>query len=187
MPHISTGNLFSYEISNNTSLGLQVKECMAQGQLVSDQIVIDILEKEIKQLKSDSIILDGFPRTNTQAIALGPLLNKHHLKIKQVFFLEVSDDTVEKRITGRRICTNCKTPWHTEYNKPQNTGFCDLCQSKLEQRKDDTTKVVKQRLTIYYQSAKQLQSFYQGKGLLRVINAEQSSKQVFEDIQKILE
>lgn len=178
--------MFSYEISNKTPLGLQVKECMAKGQLVSDQIVIDILENELKKLKAKSFILDGFPRTSAQAIALEPLLKKYNLTTKQVIFLEVSDNTVEKRITGRRTCTKCKTSWHIEYKKPKNEGFCDLCQSQLEQRKDDTLDVVKRRLKIYYQSSNQLKNFYKDKGIFWTINAEQASEQVFEDIKKIL-
>lgn len=186
MLHISTGNLFGYAISNNTSLGLQVKECMAKGQLVSDDIVINMLEEELKKLDSKNFILDGFPRTNEQAVALTPLLKKYDLKIDHVLFLDASDSVVMERITGRRICSSCKVSWHIEYAKPEKEGICDLCQSLLEQRKDDVAEVVKDRLAIYYKSANSLREFYKKEGTLEVVNAEQDSLQVFKDIKIIL-
>lgn len=185
IPHISTGNLFSYEISNNTPLGLQVKECMAKGQLVSDDIVIDILENELKKLENKNFILDGFPRTQQQAIALKPLLEKYKLSIDYVLFLEVSDSMVMKRITDRRICSACKSSWNIEYAKPKKEGICDFCQSALEQRKDDTPEVVKHRLGVYYESANSLKDFYKAEGVLHTINAEKSSEQVFQSIKSI--
>lgn len=187
IPHISTGNLFSSEISNNTSLGLQVKECMAKGQLVSDDIVVSILENELKKLESKNFILDGFPRTEKQAEILKPLLEKYNLKINNVLFLEVSDAVVLKRITGRRICSSCKSSWHIEYAKPQKQDVCDFCSAALEQRKDDTAEVVKYRLEVYAKSSNQLKDFYQTEGVLQAINAEQSSDQVFGEIKKVIE
>lgn len=185
IPHISTGNLFSYEISNNTPLGLQVKECMAKGQLVSDNIVIDILENELKNLKTKNFILDGFPRNQQQAIALKPLLKKYNLSIDCVLFLEVSDSVVIKRITNRRICSSCKSSWHIEYAKPKKEGVCDFCQSALEHRKDDVHDVIKHRLDIYYKSANSLKDLYKKEGILHIIKAEKSVEQIFKNIKSV--
>ncbi|MBE8163197.1 MAG: nucleoside monophosphate kinase [Bdellovibrionaceae bacterium] len=187
IPHISTGNLFSYEISNKTDLGLQVKKCMVQGQLVSDDIVVSMLGRALEKNKNKKIILDGFPRNQEQGKILKPLLEKHNLSIRYVFFLEVSDAIVIQRITGRRTCHSCKASWHIEYVKPKKEGICDFCQSPLEQRKDDTAKVVKHRLEVYHESANSLKGFYKGEGILHTIKAEKSSDEVFQTIKRVYE
>ncbi|MBE8221659.1 MAG: adenylate kinase [Bdellovibrionales bacterium] len=186
IPHISTGNLFSYEISNNTPLGIKIKDSMAKGQLISDDIVVGILENELKKLKTKNFILDGFPRTQQQAISLKTLTTKYNLSIDYVLFLKISDSAVMKRITNRRVCSSCKSSWHIEYAKPKKEGICDLCQSSLEQRKDDTSEVVKNRLEIYYKSVNTLKDFYKEEGVLHAINAEDSADQVFKNINEIL-
>ena len=177
LKHISPGEIFRDEIEKKTQLGQEIKKHMERGGLVPDNLTNEIIKLEIEKQKN--FLLDGYPRTLGQAHALDKFA-----KIDKVLLLEVSEKTVIERISGRRICSRCETPFHIKFIPPKKAGLCDKCGGKLMQRKDDAPASVKKRFQIYNEQVKHLKEFFQRKKLLRRIDASSTPKEVYLEIQK---
>jgi adenylate kinase len=182
IPHVSTGDLFREHIREKTSLGKLAKDYIDKGLLVPDKLVLDMLFMRIE--KEDcrrGFILDGFPRTLPQGEALHEKFAETH-QIK-VFNFSLSDSCLVERITGRIVCKKCGAPYHRKKSPPQVENLCDLCQSALYQRDDDTEEVFLKRLDVYKEQTAPLIEFYlKKKGTLFKITADQSKERVFEEV-----
>ncbi len=165
--HLSTGDILRSEVKQQTELGLKAKAFMESGQLVPDQLVIDMLFAHMDG--AEGAILDGFPRTLTQAQALEAELGKRELDYK-VFSLELSQEELETRLTGRRVCSSCGTLYHLNFFPPAQEGQCDSCQSQLEQRPDDSLEVVRKRLSVYFEQTYPVKAFYEELGKLKSLD-----------------
>ena len=159
MKQISTGDLFRAAIKNKTELGLKAQSYMDKGELVPDSIVIGMVE-EVLRKDSGSFILDGFPRTVTQAEALDGLLNKIQMNIGKAIFLEVPYETLLKRLTGRRVCKSCAAVYHIESRPTIKDGVCDSCGGEVVQRNDDKEDVIANRLKAYEEFTMPLKNYY---------------------------
>ncbi|MGI6181449.1 MAG: adenylate kinase [Agathobaculum sp.] len=169
VPSVSTGNILREAIKNNTPLGQKAKQFMDAGQLVPDQLVIDLLKERIAQEDcANGFILDGFPRTIPQAEALDEIA-----EIDCALSLEVADAVIEGRMTGRRVCLQCGATYHIKANPPQKEGVCDKCGDKLHIRKDDKPDVVQHRLATYHEQTEPLKAYYGNQGKLKSIDGAQ--------------
>ncbi len=186
--HVSTGDMLREAINSKSDIGNKAKEYMDKGMLVPDEIIHDIIiERFNKDDIKNGFLFDGYPRTVAQAKDLDSILSACNKKIDRVLDLCVDDKVLEERITGRRICSNCKAIYHIK-NKPSKViGKCDVCGSDLLQRKDDTLEALDQRLKSYHELTKPVIDYYKEKDLVSNINADQSPEKVFEDIKGILE
>ena len=172
VPTISTGNIIRDALKSGSELGLKVQNYMADGGLVPDEIVIEIIKERIaKDDCKQGFILDGFPRTIPQAEAL----DKMGVKIDKVIEISVSDAIIINRMSGRRVCENCGSSYHLKNKKPQKEGICDRCQGTLVQREDDQPDTVKNRLKIYHEQTKPLENYYEKQGKLTVIQGDNKS------------
>lgn len=172
VPTISTGNIIRDALKSGSELGLKVQNYMADGGLVPDEIVIEIIKGRIaKDDCKQGFILDGFPRTIPQAEAL----DKMGVKIDKVIEISVSDAIIIDRMSGRRVCENCGSSYHLKNKKPQKEGICDRCQGTLVQREDDQPDTVKNRLKIYHEQTKPLENYYEKQGKLTVIQGDNKS------------
>ncbi|MBM7663342.1 adenylate kinase [Bacillus mesophilus] len=188
IPHISTGDMFRTAIKEGTELGLKAKSFMDQGQLVPDEVTIGIVRERLgKDDCKKGFLLDGFPRTVAQAEALEDLLNQLERTLDYVLHIHVDQGLLMDRLTGRRICKNCGSTYHLEFNPPAVEGVCDKCGGELYQRDDDNAETVGNRLDVNTKQMKPLLDFYQGKGYLRTINGQQDIHDVFADINGYLE
>ena len=179
VPSISTGNMLREAMKNGTDLGKQVKSCMDSGALVPDQLVLGIVAERTQQPDcAGGFILDGVPRTLAQAEAL----DKMGVRIDHVVSIELSDEEVESRMTGRRVCTGCGASYHIVANPTRVEGVCDLCGGQVTTRKDDAPETVRNRLSVYHRSTEVLKDYYKSAGKLRVIDGSQPIEDVFRDI-----
>ena len=173
IPHISTGDMFRAAIKNETKLGLLAKGYMDQGALVPDELVVDILKSRLQEedCKEKGFLLDGFPRTISQAEALEEFLEEQGVKIDKVINLHVPDEEIMARAINRRTCENaeCKEIYNLRDNPPKVEGICDKCGSKLFQRADDNEETVKNRLVVYHNQTEPLIEFYTEKDLVATI------------------
>ena len=186
--HISTGDMLREHVANATPLGLKVKEHMDNGTLVPDEIINEIVSERLsKDSTSKGFLFDGYPRTLNQAKILTETLNKLGLKIDAVINLEVNDDVLIKRITGRRTCPNCGDTYNIYYKLPKVEGKCDSCNSKLIIRKDDNLDSLKKRLSEYHNNTEPIIEYYNKDNLVKRINADQEREAEFLDIKKSLE
>jgi len=175
-------------VAEGTELGKKAKEYMEAGKLVPDEVVIGIIEERLKQSDCEKgFILDGFPRTVPQAEALDKVLEKMGRKIDHVLTLDVPEEELIKRLTGRRTCKKCGAMYHTIFNPPKVEGVCDKCGGELYQRPDDNEETVRSRLSVYEQQTRPLIDFYEKKGLVRKIDGRGEIKEIFDQIVKILE
>ncbi len=166
IPTISTGNILRAAVKNGTPVGLKAKEYMDAGKLVPDEVIIGVITERLAEADcQNGYILDGVPRTIAQAEAL----EQAGIVFDSVVALEVSDEAIEQRLTGRRTCTACGATYHIVANPPKQEGICDSCGSALEQRKDDQPETVKARLATYHAETEPLKSFYQQRGVLRTV------------------
>ena len=169
IPSISTGNILREAIKNNTPLGQKAKGFMDAGQLVPDELVINLLDERISQRDCKSgFILDGFPRTIPQAEALDKIAD-----IDCALSLEVPYEVIAKRMTGRRVCLRCGATYHIEANPPRVEGVCDICGDKLVIRSDDQPDVVKRRQETYHEQTEPLKDYYESQGKLKSIDGTQ--------------
>ncbi|NOX36517.1 MAG: adenylate kinase [Calditrichaeota bacterium] len=188
IPQISTGDILRAEVQAQTELGKLVKSIMDQGKLVSDDIMIKIIEKRIQQPDcQNGFILDGFPRTIPQAEALEALIQKLNSGKLKVIEISVPDDEIIKRISNRRVCRNCGKDYNLLFNPPPPDNKCEVCGGEIIQRSDDAEETVRKRLTEYRNKTAALVEYYEKKNRLYRVNGMQSIDRVFEDIQKILE
>lgn len=187
IPHISTGDIFRKNISENTPLGIEAKSYMDNGQLVPDEVTINMVKDRLQQNDcKNGYLLDGFPRTVHQAEALDNFLTEREESIDTALLIEVPKEFILERMTGRRVCPSCGASYHIKFNPPANDGKCDLCGSDVIQRKDDTEETVKERLDVYENQTQPLIDFYKNKKQLSVVDGTQAINEVFESICKIL-
>ncbi|MDO8886042.1 MAG: adenylate kinase [Candidatus Oleimmundimicrobium sp.] len=173
MSHISTGDMLRLAVANKTKLGIKAKEYMDKGELVPDEVVVGIVKDRL--LEEDckrGFILDGFPRTVAQSDALKRALAEAGKKIDVALSINVSEDELVKRLTGRRSCKNCGKVYHLIFNPPKIKGLCDICGKELYQRDDDTVETVKNRLEVYRKQTAPLIDYYKDEGILKTINGE---------------
>ncbi|MCM1114644.1 MAG: adenylate kinase [Clostridium sp.] len=170
IPAISTGNILRAAVKDGTEMGLKAKSYMDAGQLVPDEVVIGIIKDRLKEKDCENgFILDGFPRTIPQAQAL----EDANVEIDKVVDIEVADEKITKRMSGRRVCSKCANSYHIEYKKPNVDGVCDACGGELIQRKDDAPETVQARLVEYHEMTEPLKDFYQGLGKLVVVEGQE--------------
>lgn len=169
IPTISTGNIIREALKNGTEMGLKAKSYMDSGKLVPDEVVIGIIEERLQADDcKNGFILDGFPRTIPQAEAL----DKMGIVIDKVIDIEVADEVIASRLSGRRVCEKCGRPYHIVDLKPQVDGVCDDCAGTLVQRKDDHIDTVKARLEIYHNETEPLKDYYQAQGKLTIVEGQ---------------
>ncbi|MCO5388157.1 MAG: adenylate kinase [Desulfosporosinus sp.] len=186
-PHISTGDMFRAAIKEGTALGLKAKSFMDAGALVPDEVTIGIVEERLALPDcADGFLLDGFPRTLAQGSALAGILERLGMKLDGVINIEVDEEVLIPRLTGRRVCRKCGSSYHMIFNAPEQEGVCGQCGGELYQRSDDTVETAKNRLNVYNTQTEPLIAFYEEKGLLKRINGDQPIDQVFQDILKAL-
>lgn len=187
IPHISTGDMFRAAIKEGTELGLKAKSFMDKGELVPDEVTIGIVRERLsKDDCSKGFLLDGFPRTAAQADALESILTELNKTIDYCINIDVDQDILMERLTGRRICKSCGATYHLVFNPPASEGVCSRCGGELYQRADDNEETVKNRLDVNIKQTKPLLDFYETKGYLRNINGQQDIKIVFADIEGLL-
>ena len=181
---ISTGNIIRAELKSGTQLGNLAKSYIDKGLLLPDEVVIDIVKETVKKEEyKNGFILDGFPRTIPQAEALDNL----GVKIDKVIDIEVDDESIIKRISGRRVCVACGASYHLEDKKPKEDNICDKCHNTLIQRKDDEIETVKDRLKIYHEQTEPLIEYYKGKGKLIEIDGNNTVEKTTQLVLKSLE
>lgn len=170
IPAISTGNMLREAIANGTAMGLKAKAYTEAGKLVPDAVVIGIIEERLKQDDcQNGFILDGFPRTIPQAEALDQM----SVRIDRVLDIEVPDDKIAARLSGRRVCLKCGATYHTVFKKSKADGICDVCGDTLVQRKDDMPETVLDRLNTYHEQTEPLKGYYEKKGILRIVEGQE--------------
>ena len=187
IPHISTGDAFRMAMSQKTPLGLKAKEYVDQGLLVPDDITIGIVQERLQQQDCEKgFLLDGFPRTISQAEALDRIMETMNKQIDHVININVGRDLLLARLTGRRICKSCGATYHVLFNPPKIENRCDRCSGELYQRSDDTEEKVGTRLDEYFSKTAPLLEYYGERNLLRQVNGEQEIEAVAEEISSVL-
>ena len=183
IPSISTGNMLREAMANGSELGKQVKQCMDEGKLVSDDLVLSLVaERTSAPDCKNGFILDGVPRTLSQAESL----DAKGVTIDHVISIEIDDAVIEGRMTGRRVCTKCGATYHITVNPTKTPGICDHCGSEVVIRKDDAAETVRNRLKVYHESTEVLKSYYASKGKLRLVEGNQPIEDAYHDILRVL-
>ncbi len=184
IPTISTGNILRAAVKDGTPLGIEVKTFLDEGKLVSDQIILVIMEERLKQDDcAKGYILDGVPRTIHQAESM----ERDGVSIDMVLSLEASDEEIEQRMTGRRVCLTCGATYHMANRPPLREGICDQCGSEVIQRTDDAPEKVRNRLSIFHAQTEPLKAFYKERGLLRLVENKPSIEETTRAIVQLLE
>lgn len=185
IPTISTGNILRAAIKAGSPVGVKAKSFMDAGRLVPDEVILDIIEERLAQPDcARGYILDGVPRTIAQAEAL----ERRGVEFDHVISLEISDEAIVHRMDGRRVCTQCGAPFHTEAKPPRAEGVCDLCGGALVERDDDKPETVRRRLEVYHEETEPLKHFYQERGKLRDVPGDTGSiKETTRFIEQVLE
>ena len=187
IPHISTGDIFRANIKNGTELGKKAKEFMDKGQLVPDELTVEILlDRVANDDCKNGYVLDGFPRTIPQADVLDKELTKLGDKVDFAINVDVPDENIVRRMSGRRACLKCGATYHIVHIPPVKEGICDKCGSELVLRDDDKEETVKNRLSVYHEQTQPLIDFYDKKGVLKEVDGTVDSKDVFAAITAIL-
>ena len=187
IPHISTGDIFRANIKNGTELGKKAKAFMDAGKLVPDELTCDLVADRLAQSDcSEGFILDGFPRTIPQAEALEEVLKKLGTKIDYAVNIDVPDEAIVSRMSGRRACVGCGATYHIVYNPPRTENVCDVCGQTLILRDDDKPETVQTRLKVYHDQTQPLIDFYSGKGALVTVDGTMGLEDVFKAILKAI-
>ncbi len=187
IPHISTGDIFRANIKNGTELGTKAKTYMDQGLLVPDELVVDLVVDRVKQADCEKgYVLDGFPRTIPQAEALDSALLKIGEKMDYAVNVEVPDENIVNRMSGRRACVSCGATYHLVHIPTKVEGICDTCNSELILRDDDKPETVQKRLTVYHEQTQPLIDYYTKKDILVEVDGTKDMAEVFDAIVKIL-
>lgn len=187
VPHISTGDIFRANLKEGTELGLKAKVYMDQGQLVPDSLTLElIMDRFTKDDCKNGYVLDGFPRTIPQAEALTEALKKNSDKLDFAVNVDVPDENIVNRMSGRRACAKCGGTFHIKYNPTKVEGVCDLCGGELYIRDDDKPEIVSKRLVAYHDQTQPLINYYENEGILKNVDGTQNVDKVFEDIVAIL-
>ena len=183
IPSISTGNMLREAMANGSELGKQVKQCMEEGKLVSDDLVLNLVAERTAQPDcANGFILDGVPRTLSQAEAL----DAKGVRIDHVISIEIDDAVIEGRMTGRRVCTKCGATYHVTVNPPKIEGICDNCGEAVVIRKDDAAETVRNRLKIYHEATEILKDYYAKQNKLALVEGNQPIEDAYNDILKAL-
>lgn len=170
IPTVSTGNIIRAALKDETEMGLKAKEYIEAGKLVPDDVVIGIIKDRLSESDcAKGFILDGFPRTIPQAKALDDM----GIVIDKVIDIEVADENIAKRMSGRRVCKSCGSSYHTEYKKPAKEGVCNACGGELVRRKDDAPETVLERLKVYHEETEPLKEYYASKGKLVIVEGQE--------------
>lgn len=187
IPHISTGDIFRANIKEGTELGKKAKTYMDQGLLVPDDLVVDLVVDRVQQDDcKNGYVLDGFPRTIPQAESLDAALEKLNDKIDFAVNVEVPDENIIRRMSGRRACLGCGATYHIEHIPPKTEGICDTCGKELVLRDDDKPETVKKRLDVYHEQTQPLIDYYTKKDVLAEVDGTKDMEEVFQDIVKVL-
>lgn len=187
IPHISTGDIFRSNIKEGTELGMKAKAYMDQGGLVPDELTIGMLMDRIqKDDCKNGYVLDGFPRTIPQAESLTNALNERNQKIDYAVNVDVPDENIVNRMSGRRACLSCGATYHIVYKPSKVEGICDVCGDKLVLRDDDKPETVKKRLSVYHDQTQPLIDYYKEAGVLANVDGTQDMEKVFSDIVAVL-
>ncbi len=187
IPHISTGDIFRANIKNGTELGKKAKEYMDKGQLVPDELTVEILlDRVAADDCKNGYVLDGFPRTIPQADVLDKELTKLGDKVDFAINVDVPDENIVRRMSGRRACLKCGATYHIEHIPPKKEGICDTCGSELVQRDDDKPETVQNRLKVYHEQTQPLIEYYDGKNILKTVDGTKDMQEVFNNIVNIL-
>ena len=187
IPHISTGDIFRANIKNNTELGQKAKSYMDKGELVPDELVVDLVVDRIKADDcTNGYVLDGFPRTIPQAEALDEALKANGEKVDFAIDIDVPDENIVRRMGGRRACVNCGATYHIVYSPTKVEGKCDKCGEELIVRDDDKPETVLSRLEVYHNQTQPLIDYYNEQGILKSVDGTIDMKDVFNEIVKIL-
>ena len=187
IPHISTGDIFRANIKNGTELGKKAKTYLDQGLLVPDELTVDLVIDRVGQDDcKDGYILDGFPRTIPQAECLDAALEKRGEKVDFAINVEVPDENIVNRMSGRRACVGCGATYHIKYNPTKVDGVCDACGEKLVLRDDDKPETVQKRLGVYHDQTQPLIDYYTKSGVLKEVDGTVDMEDVFQAIVEIL-
>jgi adenylate kinase len=188
LTHISTGNIYREEIAKRSAIGLEAEKYIAVGELVPDDLTNDIVRNVLHTGKfPNGFMLDGYPRTKTQAVALDTMLAELGTGLTAVINVDVEDKVLLERMAGRRVCSQCNATYHLTFHPAKVPGVCDVCGGALIQRNDDKEESVLNRLRIYNEKTKPLLDYYRKKHLLAVIDGQQTSDEVFHQICQRLE
>lgn len=161
VPHVASGDLFRDHLNRDTELGRTAKEYMGAGRLVPDQVTISMVQERLSDPDcEEGVVLDGFPRTLVQAEGLTTIFEQLDRELDAVLYISVPDDVLVQRLSGRRICIDCQTPFHVDFKPPAKEGICDLCGGELYQRDDDNPETVRARLNVYHQQTEPLCDYY---------------------------
>jgi adenylate kinase len=187
IPHVSTGDIFRANIKNQTELGMEAKKYIDQGLLVPDELTVKILlDRVAKDDCKNGYVLDGFPRTIPQAEVLDKAVSELNESIDFAINVDVKDENIIRRMSGRRACLKCGATYHIEHIPPKQEGICDTCGSELVLRDDDKPETVRKRLEVYHEQTQPLIDYYNKKGILREVDGSQDMKDVFNAIVSIL-
>lgn len=187
IPHISTGDIFRANIKNGTELGKKAKEFMDKGLLVPDELTVDLVKDRIqKDDCNNGFILDGFPRTIPQAEFLDNSMKNMGIELDAVLNVDVKDEVILNRLSGRRTCPACGATFHISFNKPKVEGICDACGAKLMQRDDDKEETILQRLDTYHNQTEPLVEYYTSKGKLVTADGHGTLEETIKEVQKAL-
>lgn len=188
IPQLSTGDMLRAAIRNETPVGLQARIFMDKGELVPDEVIIGIMRERLSESDcSNGYILDGFPRTLEQGRALTILLNESSAKLSMAINLDIADDEVVRRLSGRRQCKKCGTGYHVIFNKSKNESVCDVCGGELYQRDDDNETTIRERLKVYNKLTAPLLAYYKEQGLLRQVPGVGSIDKILTEIRSLIE
>lgn len=188
IPHISTGDIFRANIKNNTELGKKAKEFMDQGLLVPDSLTLELIMDRFKEADcANGYVLDGFPRTIPQAEALTKALSENNDKIEYAINVEVPDENIISRMSGRRACLDCGGTYHVVYAPAKVENVCDACNGELVLREDDKPETVAKRLNVYHEQTQPLIDYYKNQKVLVEVDGTKDVLEVFTDIVNVLE
>lgn len=187
LPHVASGDLFRQALKNETPLGKQAESYMKAGKLVPDEITIKMILERIAQPDcKNGCVFDGFPRTLEQAKALDVALEKAGKSIEKAIYIEVPEEALLDRLTGRYVCRVCQSPYHIKNSPPKKKGVCDKCSGELYQRPDDKEETIRERLKVYFAQTMPLLEYYEKKGKLLRVNGNQHIDEVGKEIVKFL-
>jgi adenylate kinase len=187
LPYIATGDMLRANVKDETELGTKAKSFMDAGDLVPDELILDMAQDRLERDDAqDGFLLDGFPRTVEQADALAKMLENLHRQLTAVLLIDVSDEEVIRRLSGRRMCVKAGHNYHVEFDPPKREGVCDQDGSRLIQRDDDKPDVIEHRLAVYHEKTKPLVDYYDSQGLLRRIDGTRPPADVHDHIRAVI-
>ncbi|OPJ59224.1 adenylate kinase [Clostridium oryzae] len=187
IPHISTGDIFRFNIIQKTTLGIQAEAFINKGELVPDSITVSMIKDRMNEEDcSNGFILDGFPRNISQAKSLNDILEEKGQRIDKVLFFDVPEYIIIERVVGRKVCKNCGAVFHSKFKPSKAYNKCDLCGGDLIQRKDDNEEIIKNRMEVYISSIQPLLDYYGNGGPLLVVNGYGDIKDIYRSVEKAL-